>query len=867
MRQINSQAEKITDLNNQAKNITGQNGVAPSVELLEKIIAKLENNVFSQSAYKQNLQIADGIEQIDAAVRKTAGDLSPQYTKALSNAEKESQKLAQASSTIKEIFAQFGIAFSAATIVRGFQDLARSAFDFYKSLDSALNEIYVVSNLSSDAVDGLQDKFINMAKNTGMALDDVTRSAVLFYQQGLNTSEVMEMTRVTSEFAKVAGIDATDAADKLTAAVNGYCLAAEDASSVADKFNKVAAATAADINELSTAFSKAAAQANQAGVSMDNYLAYIATMEEATREAPENIGTSLKTIFSRMQQIKTGNNTEDTTDVNQVETALKSVGIALRDAQGELRDLEEIFDELGPKWNSLDRNTQAYLGTIIAGTRQQSRFITLMQNWDRVLEVSEQSANSAGMQALMHAKAMDSIESKLQQLQVAWQEFVSNLASSDLFKGAIEGLTNLIKLINSGNKPMILLAGAIALIGKKLKDLQAPILNKIKDFKNLFGGKSFTTDAEKNQALKANQKAQAKNEEYISNQLMYQATLRQQIDDLETKALKTGELDEDEQDKLNKLKQEELNIQGEIDRARKNGTALTQEETRIKEAEIKTKRQKIGSALSTIGMGVSAVGMMSGDANTAGLLGGVGTGVMAAGQFATGNFLGGTITAITSVYQLLKTIKDWDKNLAKKISDAVDSVNTKIEDVNNKGTVIRSSNKLIEKYEQLSKKIVKTAAEQEQLNDIVQELGDTHGVDVISDEYGNLLIDINEVKKKVEELNEERKKGIDELREQELEAIENATSGFMNTNKVSDYYEELFKTVGSKYRDLLADMDDGLTKENRNISETMSKTLMSNIKNELVENAKNHAGSYIESGIGKGLTQQQKAFNNLSSDA
>ncbi len=868
MRQINSQAEKITDLNNQAKNITGQNGVAPSVELLEKNIAKLENNVFSQSAYKQNLQIADGIEQIDAAVRKTAGDLSPQYTKALSDAERESQKLAQASSTIREIFAQFGIAFSATTIVRGFQDLARSAFDFYKSLDSALNEIYVVSNLSSDAVDGLQDKFINMAKNTGMALDDVTRSAVLFYQQGLNTSEVMEMTRVTSEFAKVAGIDATDAADKLTAAVNGYCLAAEDASSVADKFNKVAAATAADINELSTAFSKAAAQANQAGVSMDNYLAYIATMEEATREAPENIGTSLKTIFSRMQQIKTGNNTEDTTDVNQVETALKSVGIALRDAQGELRDLEEIFDELGPKWNSLDRNTQAYLGTIIAGTRQQSRFITLMQNWDRVLEVSEQSANSAGMQALMHAKAMDSIESKLQQLQVAWQEFVSNLASSDLFKGAIEGLTNLIKLINSGNKPMILLAGAIALIGKRLKDLQAPMVNKVKDFAAMFSGKNkFTSEEERKQALEDNSKQVIENNTRLSILYDQHKQKMQEILMLEQQMQNPKNQTKENEDKINQLKQEQLDLQNQINQAENKGSNLSAERRKIEEAKIMTKGQKLGSTLSTVGMGISAVGMMSGDANTAGLLGGVGTGVMAAGQFATGNFLGGTITAITSVYQLLKTIKDWDKNLAKKISDAVDSVNTKIEDVNNKGTVIRSSNKLIEKYEQLSKKIVKTAAEQEQLNNIVQELGDTHSVDVISDEYGNLLIDINEVKKKVEELNEERKKGIDELREQELEAIENATSGFMNTNKVSDYYEELFKTVGSKYRDLLADMDDGLTKETRNISETMSKTLMSNIKNELVENAKNHAGSYIESGIGKGLTQQQEAFNNLSSDA
>ena len=39
----------------------------------------------------------------------------------------------------------------------------------------------------------LKSNFINMAKETGMALDDVTRSAVLFYQQGLNTEEVMEM--------------------------------------------------------------------------------------------------------------------------------------------------------------------------------------------------------------------------------------------------------------------------------------------------------------------------------------------------------------------------------------------------------------------------------------------------------------------------------------------------------------------------------------------------------------------------------------------------------------------------------------------------------------------------------------------------
>ena len=64
---------------------------------------------------------------------------------------------------------------------------------------------------------------------------------------------------------------------------------------------------------------------------MDNYLAYIATMEEATREAPENIGTSLKTIFSRMQQVKNlVQQKMETLMLTKVETALKSVGVSIK---------------------------------------------------------------------------------------------------------------------------------------------------------------------------------------------------------------------------------------------------------------------------------------------------------------------------------------------------------------------------------------------------------------------------------------------------------------------------------------------------------------------------------------------------------
>ena len=54
-----------------------------------------------------------------------------------------------------------------------------------------------------------------------------------------------------------------------------------------------------------------------------------------------------------------------------------------------------------------------------------------MQNWDRVLDLSEQSANSAGQQALMHAKAMEGLDASINTLTNSWQKFLTTLTSSD----------------------------------------------------------------------------------------------------------------------------------------------------------------------------------------------------------------------------------------------------------------------------------------------------------------------------------------------------------------------------------------------------------------------------------------------------
>lgn len=79
----------------------------------------------------------------------------------------------------------------------------------------------------------------------------------------------------------------------------------------------------------------------------------------------ENIGTAMKTIIARFTELKeniagTADSEFDDLDVNKVDTALKSVGIQLRDAGGQIRDIDEVFLELSQIWSTLDRNSQRY---------------------------------------------------------------------------------------------------------------------------------------------------------------------------------------------------------------------------------------------------------------------------------------------------------------------------------------------------------------------------------------------------------------------------------------------------------------------------------------------------------------------------
>jgi hypothetical protein len=186
----------------------------------------------------------------------------------------------------------------------------------------------------------------------------------------------------------------------------------------------------------------------------------------------ENIGTAMKTIIARFTELKenvagTADSEFEDLDYNKVDTALKSVGVSIKDASGQFRDLDDVFLELSQKWNTLDRNSQRYIATIAAGSRQQSRFIAMMENYDRTVELVNTAYDSAGKSSEQFAKYQDTVEYKMNQISNSWEQLRTNLFNSDTYKGALDILNKFMSTLNNMDFKQILGVATIGLtLGK-----------------------------------------------------------------------------------------------------------------------------------------------------------------------------------------------------------------------------------------------------------------------------------------------------------------------------------------------------------------------------------------------------------------
>lgn len=397
-----------------------------------------------QGVEKATGEVQPELEKMGKAVRDSADDFDA------------AERAAQDLSTLKYQLMDF---FSVTGAIQLFRRAIRSAFETVKELDAAMTEIAVVSDFSVNDMWAQLPRFTEQANELGMAIKDTYAATTLYVQQGLDLDKSMKLATETLKMAAVAGMDAANATDAMTAALRGFNMELDETSAkrINDVYSELAAITASDTQEISTAMTKTASIAHSVNMEFETTAAFLAQGIETTREAAETIGTMLKTVIGRFSEVKslytegqlTGQDEEgETIDVNKVQTALRAAGISMNEFLAGNEGLDQVFLRLSQRWNDLDILTQRYIATQAAGSRQQSRFIAIMQDYAKTTELVNAAYDSTGSGQRQFEKTLDSLAAKLTKLKNAWDQFTMGLANNEIIGAAVTLLTDLLTAIN-----------------------------------------------------------------------------------------------------------------------------------------------------------------------------------------------------------------------------------------------------------------------------------------------------------------------------------------------------------------------------------------------------------------------------------
>jgi len=281
-------------------------------------------------------------------------------------------------------------------------------------------------NQYTDAISSLSLQFGVMGKDT-------TDAVTAFKQAGFSIDESLKLVETALTGVKIAELSADDASNLLIATLKGVGGSADDAAHFLDAWNEVSNTSAVTAGQLAEATALLSPVARTAGLSFDDMVGLTTPIIEVFRSSSE-AANALKVGLANL-----------ISDTPRVTDALESLGIAQKDANGELRLSGDILADLGAKWGDLTTSQQANYGQLLFGKEQFARMSTVLNEYDTVLKVTIQSINSQGSALTELAIAQNKSIEVSNKFKVAMNEAAIAVGTQflDGTNNTAKGLTNL----------------------------------------------------------------------------------------------------------------------------------------------------------------------------------------------------------------------------------------------------------------------------------------------------------------------------------------------------------------------------------------------------------------------------------------
>ena len=267
-----------------------------------------------------------------------------------------------------------------------------------------------------------------------------------FRKSGFGDEDAANLALVATMYQNVAdeSISAADSAGFIIAQMKAFNIEAENATHIIDAVNEISNNYAVSSSDLANNLGKVSSALAVGGNSFEEVLGMMTAITEITRNA-STASRGLVTVQSRFNQI-----IDETSSTGQKLTAFYDKhGIAIKDQNGQLRNLYDVLKDTASIWDTLDENEQKYFLNIQAGANQTRNLAALMENFGVAIDATATAMNSAGSAAEENGRVMESLQKKIDNLKAAWENFSTNTITKDFIGNIIDAGTQLLAFANT----------------------------------------------------------------------------------------------------------------------------------------------------------------------------------------------------------------------------------------------------------------------------------------------------------------------------------------------------------------------------------------------------------------------------------
>lgn len=317
------------------------------------------------------------------------------------------------------------VAFAAAAAL--FQGISKATSAFAASIievDQSLAKINVNLGQSSEGLKKFGADLFNIARQTGQTFDVAASAAEELARQGLSAEETTKRLRDALILSRIAGLDSASAVETLTAAINSFNQEALTSTEVVNKFAAVDTKFAVSSKDLAEAVSRVGSTAQSAGVGINELIGLVTSLQQTTARGGATIGNGLKTIFTRVQAAP------------ETVAALQSVGVAIKNTDGSLRDAISILRDYGAARQRVGEVERASLDRTVAGTFQinilKAALADLGKQYSVYNSALSTSANATDEAIRKNEQLNQTLDSLINATSLSIKQLFASIGSQDL---------------------------------------------------------------------------------------------------------------------------------------------------------------------------------------------------------------------------------------------------------------------------------------------------------------------------------------------------------------------------------------------------------------------------------------------------